>query len=857
MKTFIAGLVILAFLFVPASFAQQNRSRTKTISPVLRERSPIVVQAFVSDSGAWIGWETDGIGSYIGYEVYRIRAGAAKLLTHEPIVNSKAARGFFDPEGVLGDSYEVRALTRDGNFSEGARTNAAYVADLAGSVSSLGIDMTPRSDANGRLTSSQLVLPQELRDLSSTTDRTQNPRVQRLLASQAGVKIGVKKDGLYRVSAASLAAAGFDVETDPAKWQLYLRGVEQAIYVAPSGQYIEFFGRAIDTVESDISMYFLSVGAVNGKRMPTRIARPTAAPVIQQNYQQEFVFRSRKNYIYDILNGDAENYWGDIFSSAGVNINLNITGIDLTSPISTFDISFMGYTQVPHGVQITLNGHSVGTAQGFGQSAFSSSYNIPTDWMSEGANVLNVKATAGASDFTFFDTVRIGYARKQAADQNVLSFYTLGNRRAVLTGFTSPNIRLFDVTSVAETSEVTNLNIVQNGQTFDVQLPPYRGRVYYAVSEPGILTPQSVTPNYASSLTSNSNAADLVIIAYSDFMAEAESWANYRRGQGFTVKVVDVADVYDEFNYGILSSKSIKDFLSYAKDHWATAPQYVLLLGDASFDSRNYEGYGYQNLVPSRMVDTTYMETGSDDALVDFDGDGLAEMAIGRIPAKTGAIVTFLLNKTIAFETPAMQDIGRGALFVYDEPNGYDFHYMSQELRNQLPQSMPASWVDRLAPNSSTTVINEINQGHYVVNYSGHGTSGAWYNLAFFGVYNMDPNRPEPQVNNGAQQSLFVMLTCLNGYFMSPYYDSLSEKLVKHGSAGGPNSGGGPMAWASTGKTTPDKQREMGLRFYQQIGLGQISRFGDLVRDAKNAVQYGTDVRYSWVVLGDPMLKVR
>jgi len=40
--------------------------------------------------------------------------------------------------------------------------------------------------------------------------------------------------------------------------------------------------------------------------------------------------------------------------------------------------------------------------------------------------------------------------------------------------------------------------------------------------------------------------------------------------------------------YGVHTSQSIRDFLSLAKTTWAHAPSYLLLAGDASYDSRNY-----------------------------------------------------------------------------------------------------------------------------------------------------------------------------------------------------------------------------------------------------------------------------
>ncbi len=69
--------------------------------------------------------------------------------------------------------------------------------------------------------------------------------------------------------------------------------------------------------------------------------------------------------------------------------------------------------------------------------------------------------------------------------------------------------------------------------------------------------------------------------------------------------------------------------------------------------------------------------------------------------------------------------------------------------------------------------------------------------------------------------------------------------------------GGGPVAWASTGKTTPDDQKVMATRFYSQYTLSSMSRVGDLVKDSKSILQGGRDVRLSWALLGDPALRMK
>jgi hypothetical protein len=395
---------------------------------------------------------------------------------------------------------------------------------------------------------------------------------------------------------------------------------------------------------------------------------------------------------------------------------------------------------------------------------------------------------------------------------------------------------------------LTNLSFSQNGATFGTNMPAARGRSFYAVEDSAILAPNSVTANNPELLGVPTNGANLVIISYKDFMPQAEAWAEYRRSQipGFTVKVVEVSDIFDEFNYGGLSSDSIKSFLQYAYQNWQTPPQYVLLIGDASWDSRNYENQGFFNFVPPKIVTTVYTETASDEALADFDGDGLTEMAIGRVPARTVADVTTVFTKTVNWEaslSPASLD--RGALFAYDFNNGYIFDVMSNNLRNQLPASMPSTFVFRGEVDANTNLINAMNTGKYIVNYAGHGTAGSWGgNPVFFNVFSV----PTTSDHNPA---IYTMLTCLNGYFHWLYFPSIAEVLLNS-----PNKGAA-VAWASSGLTLPNIQEVMATRFYLKLGEGSIPRMGDLVRDAKSVVPGGSDVRFSWALLGDPMLKVR
>lgn len=77
--------------------------------------------------------------------------------------------------------------------------------------------------------------------------------------------------------------------------------------------------------------------------------------------------------------------------------------------------------------------------------------------------------------------------------------------------------------------------------------------------------------------------------------------------------IVLIVDIYDEFSFGEKSPQAVKDFLSYASSNWKRKTRYALLVGDASYDPKNYLGFGDWDLVPTKLIDTGYMEASSDD----------------------------------------------------------------------------------------------------------------------------------------------------------------------------------------------------------------------------------------------------
>jgi hypothetical protein len=126
-----------------------------------------------------------------------------------------------------------------------------------------------------------------------------------------------------------------------------LNGVEQSIIVGGNGDYIEFYGKGIDTLESDTQIYFLTAGAGNGKRMNTSVSRRVGGTVLAGSYNQTFVRKERSIYVNSILNGEAQNFFGTAVTTPGANIVFNLSGVDFNRATTSFEVNLQGLTTTP------------------------------------------------------------------------------------------------------------------------------------------------------------------------------------------------------------------------------------------------------------------------------------------------------------------------------------------------------------------------------------------------------------------------------------------------------------------------------------------------------------------------------
>jgi hypothetical protein len=695
------------------------------------------------------------------------------------------------------------------------------------------------------------VSPEGAPNRSSALVDPEDLATQREIQGKPGVKIAVSKEGWYRITQPELLEAGLDPDTDASHLQLYLNG--RALPIKQSGgarlnpsDYIEFYGQGIDSTTAVAQTYYLVAIDSAGSRMrdplPQSLEAPPSGPT---SFAYTVERKERMIYFSGLLNGDNENFFGQIVSTGETSATLPASHVETSTP-AQLEIALQGVSSQSHLVKVLFNGVAVGTMNFANTEHAVQTFAVSGADLREGDNTVELTSLDGAADVSLVDVMRLTYGHQYIADDNHLELVVSDSQTKRFGGFDNPNIRVIDVTTPTRIKELTPTARVdaQDDGSFavDVQVSgatEFKLHQVLVFAEERPNTVDSLSRNIPSSWSSETAGADYLVITTRDLKASVEPLAQLRRNQGMVVQVIDVEDLYDEFSFGEHSPRAVRDFLEMAANNWTRKPHYLLLAGDASFDPKNYSGLGLNDLVPTKLVDTALTESASDDWLADLNSDGIADIAIGRLPVRTVTEADAMVGKIVNYENAA-PDPARGALLVADN----SFEGPSSAVQSQLPAGMAVQTINRSSADDATVrnqILTSINQGPLVTNFVGHGSNGVWTGAAL--LSSLDA----PSLTNTNRLSVFTMMTCFNGYFQDAYNDSLSEALLKA-------PGGAVAVWASTTLTEPAGQNAIDREFYRLLFAAQPLTLGDAARAAK-LVTTDADVRRTWTLLGDPAMR--
>ena len=814
------------------------------------------------EGGAQVSWFAPWDAGNLGFKLWRRRGETRTLVTPDLIAGSFLFHGAMplaaghpyawqDRDGRPGDLYELEAVEVSGASEVVAR----------GRLDGRAVGRTPRrssptlgevGEVMGSVSRVRPYVPSR-----GVPGGPSSEAVQFWLAGQPAVKMSVKETGWYRVPLAELAAAGLRfTASDVPRLRLFADGREVAARVRLAGSgsvldrdsFLEFWGEALDSPSSDTRVYWLVVGDTAGLRIAepeSTAGAPQAQPIV---YLATERIRERLVYVPAVRNGAEENFFGRPLTGSPVAFALRTP--HAVEGKARLTVRVQGLTAGEHAVEVSLNGASLGILAGEGEGLLEAGFEFSGSLLRAAAdNDLVLSSRSAPGVVSIVDTLTLAYPRLSRAEAGELfmprgTFAASG--RALLGGFSEAGARVFDVTDPYRPVELAAV-ATTDGAGWGVNVELGRGLVarskaVYAVVPSRTLSPSRLSLNRPSQLHAASNGAGVVYVTRGDMAAALAPLVGVRKEEGLAPLVVDIEDVYDEFSYGSPSPWAVRAFFQRAATSWARTPQYFGLAGDGSYDPRGYLGKG-PDVIPVALVDTSIFETVSDDWFADFDGDGVADVAIGRLPAASAAELAGMVEKILRYEQGNRRPLR--ALLVADDPLAEAFSVVNDRLAALLPAGTAVARINvetEGAAGARARLLAELARGYGLVHYSGHGTVDRWR-------HGLLQAADAPTLPVTELVPFFTMANCLSGIFQEPLLAGLGEELMRA-------RGGAAAVWASTGSTGAPAQERLLTELFSQLGGGSPVRAGDAVRAAKSAVS-DQDVRLTWVLLGDPAMPLR
>ncbi len=692
------------------------------------------------------------------------------------------------------------------------------------------------------------------------------------------LEIAVDQDGLYRVTYADLAAAGFTPPFTSASLAMTNLGLPVAIWLEDGGDgsldpgdYLLFYGQRFGRAPYLSSMPFSPQTNYPSQILAERYAAEMSQPGPANNWHwlcrgacslaTHFELYTTDNIYFLSLSGDSPTLMltEDATPQPELPVPAYYTATVRAEPANqwwsydwyTADMFFwerwtVARTSLPqtrnyvvvlsapaavpgynahirievasraasagypdHHTRFSLNGLLVDDAYWDDNTRYVVDEPVPQSALLVGNNTIAFSmlpdVAMGTADM-YMDFIEIQYARKFEAISNQLVFRypeeTL--RRGVSTyqvsGFDGGPVQVYAVDDPRQPVRLDGATLTAGTVAWSGP-----GGSYLVLSESAIRSPKRLTrwvppdwqalgePNY-------------LLISHADFLAAAQPLADHRTSQDpekqvSQAAVINVADLYRAFNFGIPHPIAIRNFLAYAFETWQQPPAYVVLVGNGHWNMRAGPFGGGTVFMPPvlALVDPIQGQVDSTHLLATVVGmDNLADLYIGRLPVRTPAELTAFVNKLVGYETggdASIDEYSSNFLFLADDTDAAgDFAGKSDLIIRDFLSASDAFEPVRIYANDynctslgspacltlTTDLVNQLNgPGALFLSYSGHGSVGHWANQRLFQISDI------PRLNNLDQLPVILSMACLDGYWMHPTIRSFAVELALAANGGG------------------------------------------------------------------------
>jgi hypothetical protein len=504
-----------------------------------------------------------------------------------------------------------------------------------------------------------------------------------------------------------------------------------------------------------------------------------------------------------------------------------------------------------------------------------------------GDNTLSLSCTGdglgGASDQVTLNWAEVTYERVLRAAGGYLRFHfdPAGQSGAEpgqtfeldIRGFRTPNIGIWKL----DRARLTNAEIRQvypenepSSWAVRFLMTPTQTYEMIAFDDAYPFTPTAILPEYSTRDLRTLTGAEYIMLVHDSYLSEpAIEELRQRRQATFPggVEVVTPTEVYEQFNHGIENPEAIHNFIKYAYDHWAVRPTHLCIIGDASYDTKDYLHFG-GNQIPSWYVLTGIDGRMPSDALLGCVSgppwDIFLDVAVGRISCRTSDELETYVQKIAIYEDNSdyASSWHSNYIFVADKRD-VNFNFVgqfSEPVVGIMPDhvNLTRIYSDSIPDAERVTALREaFRDGGVIVNYNGHGGGGLWSSEELMTV------ATERQLLNRRKFPFITSFTCYSAVFDARHQSEvLGEAFLFQRNANG-DLIGGIGVYASTGRSWAYKGRDMQLYLFDFLPVPPGRTLGEIVQASRTRFwtassggrlsttnQY--DMQVMMTLLGDP-----
>lgn len=494
-----------------------------------------------------------------------------------------------------------------------------------------------------------------------------------------------------------------------------------------------------------------------------------------------------------------------------------------------------------HHIVLQLNGQPIGEDRWDGAGTHTVEATVAANQIKSGTNELTVTmprdVAENETDFVNALTVYYPHAYPSTAAQQLL----FGNGSQDLSKW-GQSIWLADVTN-------QNHPVCLPATT---ESPQFEATVStrYVVSSMNALLPVQWTVASGGTDLRSLAGADYLAIGNAELLAAVQPLLDFHQKNGLSTATATLTDIYTQFGEGVPNPYVIQSFIR-ATQEWQVKPRFILLLGDATYDPRANLGELTQagNLLPTFFVRSqSGGETASDVLFGDVNGDNTPDLSVGRMPARTPAQISLLVQKTLAYN--AASDVGwhNKILAVADPDSSEPFAEHAQQFLGKLKSYQ----TDLFAPTAEQTdsvveLTQYFNEGRGLVAYFGHGSIVQWGKTDILRAENV------PDLKN-SNLPIVVTITCLTGMFIHPEVESLTETLLWQ------TDGGAVAALSPTAPTFSSAQHILSDAFAAALESSPDLTLGEWLLEAQRHLARDDanqrEVLETFLLFGDPALRL-